>query len=182
MKVIETDFLGLWIIEPTIHKDGRGFFFESYNQNRFTEHGISSIFMQDNHVKSSEKSVLRGLHYQKPPFAQTKLIRVIKGAIYDVVVDLRKSSKTFKHWFGIELSDKNFRQLFVPRGFAHGYLTLESICEVLYKVDNIYDPISEGGILWNDPDLSIDWQVLEPIISDKDKKLQTLSYSLDVFE
>ncbi|MCB1191473.1 MAG: dTDP-4-dehydrorhamnose 3,5-epimerase [Leptospiraceae bacterium] len=182
MKVTETGFSDLYILEPIIHKDGRGFFFESYSQKKFAESGIHSIFVQDNHVKSSDKNVLRGLHYQKPPYAQSKLIRVVKGSIYDVVVDLRKSSKTFKQWYGVELSDKNFKQLFVPRGFAHAYLTLESNCEVLYKVDNVYDPKSEGGVLWNDPELSIDWQVFEPIVSEKDKKLQTLSFSLDIFQ
>lgn len=182
MKAIETGFSGLFILEPNIYKDERGFFFESYSQKKFNEIGINSTFVQDNHVKSSEKDVLRGLHYQKPPYEQAKLVRVIKGSIYDVVVDLRRNSKTYKQWFGVELSESNFRQLYVPRGFAHAYLTLKPNCEVLYKVDNVYAPESEGGIIWNDSELSIDWQVNNPVISAKDKKLPSLSHSLDIFD
>jgi dTDP-4-dehydrorhamnose 3,5-epimerase len=181
MKINPTEFPGLYVIEPKVFKDDRGFFYESYSEKIFKENGLNYTFIQDNHAKSIDTGVLRGLHFQKPPFDQAKLVRVTKGAVYDVVVDLRKSSPTFKKWFGIELSGSNFTQLLVPRGFAHGYLVIKPETEFLYKVDNLYSVASEGGILWNDPELSIDWMVGNPILSEKDKKLPGLKDVLDIF-
>jgi dTDP-4-dehydrorhamnose 3,5-epimerase len=181
MNLIETGFEGLFIIEPKLFKDDRGFFYESQSQKAFESVGLSYTFIQDNHAMSRDTQVLRGLHFQKPPFAQAKLVRVTKGAVYDVVVDLRQSSKTFKKWFGIELSGANFKQLLVPRGFAHGYLVLKPDTEFLYKVDNLYSPAHEGGILWSDPALSIDWMVQKPILSPKDTILPLMEECLDIF-
>ncbi|MBP9885142.1 MAG: dTDP-4-dehydrorhamnose 3,5-epimerase [Leptospiraceae bacterium] len=181
MNIQSTEFEGLYVIEPKVFKDDRGFFYESYSDKAFAEKGLHFDFVQDNHAKSIDTGVVRGLHYQKPPFDQAKLVRVTKGAVYDVVVDLRQSSKTYKKWFGIELSGGNFKQLLVPRGFAHGYLVLKPETEFLYKVDNLYSKESEGGILWNDPTLQIDWMVAKPVLSDKDAKLPLLEESLGIF-
>ncbi|MBE7410652.1 MAG: dTDP-4-dehydrorhamnose 3,5-epimerase [Leptospiraceae bacterium] len=181
MKINPTEFQDLYIIEPRVFKDDRGFFYESYSTVKFQDKGINYSFVQDNHAKSNEAGVLRGLHYQKPPYAQTKLVRVIKGSVLDVVVDLRQKSPTFKKWFGIELSEENFLTLLVPPGFAHGYLVLEPNTEFLYKVDNFYNVESEGGIIWNDPELSIDWKIEKPILSEKDNKLPRLKESLNIF-
>ncbi|MDX1958613.1 MAG: dTDP-4-dehydrorhamnose 3,5-epimerase [Leptospiraceae bacterium] len=182
MNWIKTEFPGLCVLEPKIFKDDRGFFFESYSEKIFSENGESYTFIQDNHAKNSDPNTIRGLHFQKPPYAQTKLVRVIRGAIYDVVVDLRKSSPTFKKWYGIELNSLQHNQLLVPKGFAHGYLVLKPETEVLYKVDQVYNPESESGIIWNDPELSIDWFVNSPILSPKDSKLGLLKESIDIFE
>jgi dTDP-4-dehydrorhamnose 3,5-epimerase len=170
MKLIPTKFSDVHIVEPDVFGDNRGFFMESYNNRKFRELGISYDFVQDNHSLSVETGVLRGLHYQLNPKAQTKLVRVIAGAIYDVVVDIRRNSPTFGQWVGVELSAENKRQLLVPRGFAHGFCTLVPNTEVLYKVDEYYSPENDRGILWNDPELAIDWPVAEPILSDKDTK------------
>ncbi len=170
MKIIKTKFKDAYIIEPQVFKDSRGFFLESYNKEKFAKAGIKAEFIQDNHSKS-QKNVLRGLHFQKSPYAQAKLVRVTRGAVYDVIVDLRKDSSTYGEWEGLELSAQNFKMLFVPRGFAHGFCTLEDNTEFMYKVDNIYAPESEGGIIWNDKNLNIDWPVKKPIVSEKDKKL-----------
>lgn len=150
---------GLSVIIPTIHGDNRGYFLETYNKRDLEEVGINIQFVQDNQSLSS-KGVLRGLHFQKR-FPQAKLVRVITGSIFDVVVDLRLNSDTFGKWFGIELNDKNFKQLFIPQGFAHGFLVLSDFAEICYKCDNYYQPNDEGGIAWNDPDLCIDWPGLE---------------------
>ena len=181
MKFNDTEFSDLKVIEPTVFKDSRGWFFESYSERKFEENGINSEFIQDNHALNSDPNTIRGLHFQKPPFEQAKLVRVIKGAVFDVAVDLRRGSPTFKKWFGIELTSFNRTMLFVPRGFAHGYLVLKPDTEVLYKVDNLYNPASEGGIIWNDPELSIDWMVNSPILSPKDAILPPLSECLDIF-
>lgn len=181
MKIIETGFDGLYVIEPKVFKDDRGFFFESHSDKTFESLGLNYKFVQDNHAKSNEPGVVRGLHYQKPPYDQAKLVRVTRGAVYDVVVDLRVNSKTYKQWFGVELSGWNFQMLMVPRGFAHGYLVLKPETEFLYKVDNLYNPASEGGIIWNDPELQIDWMINRPVLSPKDEKLPTLSASLGIF-
>ncbi len=167
-KISSTEIEGLKIIEPKIHHDDRGFFFESFRQSeidKITE--FKNIkFIQDNHSRSN-KGVLRGLHYQlKKP--QTKLIRVIKGKIFDVAVDIRKNSDTYGKWFGIELNDTNNLQLFIPKGFAHGYLTLSEYAEIVYKVSNYYDPSDERCIRWNDSLIKIDWDIKSPIISEKD--------------
>nr|WP_032890075.1 dTDP-4-dehydrorhamnose 3,5-epimerase [Fusobacterium nucleatum] len=176
MKKIETEIRDLFILKPKIFEDSRGYFFESYNYNDFKEIGIDNIFVQDNHSKSL-KGVLRGLHFQKGEYSQAKIIRVLKGAVLDIAVDLRKDSRTFGKYFAIELNEKNKKMLFIPKGFAHGFLTLEDNTEIFYKCDNFYNSKSEIGIIWNDRDLNIDWNFEKYnidknklIISEKDKK------------
>ena len=175
-KKIETGVKDLFIIEPQIFEDTRGFFLESYNYNTFKEIGIENIFVQDNHSKSL-KGVLRGLHFQKEKYSQAKLVRVLKGSVLDIAVDLRKDSETFGKYIAVELNEKNKKMFFIPRNFAHGFLTLEDNTEFFYKCDNFYNPQSEGGIIWNDRDLDIDWNFKrynlnenELIVSEKDKK------------
>lgn len=170
MKVIHLKLDGASIIEPVVHGDNRGFFMESYNEQVFKQNGIHHNFIQDNHSLSAETGVLRGLHYQLNPKAQTKLVRVLSGAIYDVIVDIRKNSSTFGQWVGVILSEDNKRQLLVPNGFAHGFCTLVPNTQVLYKVDEYYSPENDRGILWSDPSLGIDWPTTNPILSDKDKR------------
>jgi len=168
MKINKTFIEDLLIIDPQLFKDERGFFYESYNKNNLD---INIVFVQDNESKSY-KGVIRGLHFQTPPFEQTKLVRCISGNILDVAVDLRTSSKTYGKFFSIELSSENNKQLFVPKGFAHGFQVLSETAIVNYKVDNFYNPKSDSGIIWNDKDLSIDWNLdLKPILSKKDLKL-----------
>ena len=169
MPFTKTNIPGLLVFEPVVHKDDRGYFFESYNANIFSAEGIDIKFIQDNQAKSSY-GVIRGLHYQQNPFAQTKLIRALSGAILDVVVDIRKGSPTYGKTFSIELSAENKKQLLVPKGFAHGYSVLSETTEVLYKVDQFYNKQSEGGILYNDPSLVIDWGIPagKEIVADKD--------------
>ena len=170
MKINKTFIEDLLIIEPQLFKDERGFFYESYNKKKLDKK-IKIVFVQDNESKSI-KGVIRGLHFQAPPFEQTKLIRCISGSILDVAVDLRKNSKTYGKSFSIELSSENNKQLFVPKGFAHGFQVLSETAIVNYKVDNFYNSKSEKGIIWNDKDLSIDWNLdLKPILSKKDLKL-----------
>ena len=170
MKINKTFIEDLLIIEPQLFKDDRGFFYESYNKNNLDK-VINIVFVQDNESKSN-KGVIRGLHFQAPPFEQTKLVRCVSGNILDVAVDLRTSSKTYGKFFSIELSSENNKQLFVPKGFAHGFQVLSETAIVNYKVDNFYNPKSDSGIIWNDKDLSIDWkQDLKPILSKKDLKL-----------
>lgn len=171
MPFIATDIPGLLIYEPRVFEDSRGYFFESYNQQSFSAEGINIKFVQDNQAKSTY-GVIRGLHYQLDPHAQTKLIRVLSGAILDVVVDLRKGSPAFGKVFSIELSAENKKQLLVPKGFAHGYSVLSETAEVLYKCDEFYHKESEGGVLYNDPALNIDWQIPadKAIVSEKDTK------------
>lgn len=171
MNVIQTPFEGLLILEPRVFGDERGYFFESFNEKVFTEAtGFPHRFVQDNQARSS-RNVLRGLHYQNEPIAQSKLIRCLQGAIWDVVVDLRKDSKTYGQWFGVELTEENKRQFLIPRGFAHGYSVLSETAEVFYKCDNFYSREHEGGVLYNDPALKIDWKIdlTQAIVSDKDK-------------
>ncbi|MCC3374093.1 dTDP-4-dehydrorhamnose 3,5-epimerase [Cohnella sp. REN36] len=169
MKVIEGRLPGVRLIEPVVHGDHRGFFLESYNRERMVQHGLAMEFVQDNHSLSVEPGVLRGLHYQLTPKAQTKLVRVVAGAIFDVVVDIRKGSSTFGQWEGYELSAENKRQLLVPQGFAHGFCTLVPNTEVLYKVDELYSSQHDRGIRWDDPEIGIQWPIQTPILSDKDK-------------
>ena len=174
-KFIKTFIEGLFIIEPTVFGDERGFFMETYHTKEFYEAGINVTFVQDNHSKS-KKGVLRGLHFQyKNP--QGKLVRVIKGEVYDVAVDLRKGSSTYGKWEGVILSEENKKQFYVPEGFAHGFLVLSDDAEFTYKCTNFYDADDEGGILWNDPDVGIEWpinNINEIISSEKDKKLKKL--------
>jgi dTDP-4-dehydrorhamnose 3,5-epimerase len=164
------------MLEPKRFGDDRGFFSEVYNERAFTEAGIDYHWVQDNHALSRDRFTLRGLHFQTPPHAQAKLIRVAKGAIHDVVVDLRKTSPTFAKSLTVTLSADAWNQLLVPAGFAHGYLTLEPHTEVLYKVDTYYAPDHDSGLIWNDPDLAIDWPLngKTPILSDKDQALPRL--------
>lgn len=169
MNIIPLKLAGVFVIEPQVHRDSRGFFMESYNERKLRELGIHQNFIQDNHSLSTEAGVLRGLHYQLNPKAQTKLVRVTAGAIYDVVVDIRRGSPTFGQWIGVILSAHNHRQLLVPKGFAHGFCTLVPNTEVQYKVDEYYSPECDRGILWNDPELGIDWPVTNPVLSEKDK-------------
>ncbi len=165
------------LVEPQKFSDDRGFFVETYNERDFLNAGIKTGFVQDNHSLSKPNPVLRGLHFQKPPHAQAKLVRVLKGAIFDVAVDIRKGSPTFGEWVGECLTAENGRQLYVPEGFAHGFVTLEPDTEVAYKVSSLYAPESDAGIVWNDPDLAIDWQTEldNVILSQKDKQLPRLS-------
>ncbi len=169
MPFIDTPIQGLKIFEPRVWGDDRGYFYESYNENTFIEAGIDAKFVQDNQARSVF-GVLRGLHYQVPPFAQAKLVRVIEGEVLDVVVDIREGSPTYGETFSIVLSAENKKQLFVPRGFAHGYVVLSDTAEFFYKCDNFYSKESEGSILYNDPTLKIDWKIdLEKaILSEKD--------------
>jgi dTDP-4-dehydrorhamnose 3,5-epimerase len=170
MKISKTYFEDLIIIEPQLYKDDRGFFYESYNKNNLYKF-INVVFVQDNESKSY-KGVIRGLHFQKPPYAQTKLIRCISGKILDVALDLRTNSKTYGKYFFIELSSENNKQLLVPKGFAHGFQVLSDEAIVNYKVDEYYNSDSDSGIIWNDKDLSIEWNHdIEPILSEKDLKL-----------
>ncbi len=155
VKRIETGIDGLYIIEPTVFEDNRGFFMESYNKKDFDEIGITTNFVQDNHSKSV-KGVLRGLHFQKE-YPQSKLVRVIKGEVYDVAVDLRKNSKTFRNYYGVYLSCENKKQFFIPKGFAHGFLVISEEAEFIYKTDDFYHSNDEGGILYNDPKINIQW-------------------------
>lgn len=169
MNIIETNLAGLLLIEPKVFEDSRGYFLESYNSETFKNSGIDTIFVQDNQSFSS-KGTLRGLHFQNAPYAQVKLVRVITGSIIDVAVDIRKGSKTYGEYYSVELSGENKKTLYIPDGFAHGFLTLEDNTIVQYKCSNVYNKESEGGIMWNDPDINIDWGLIdEPTISDKDK-------------
>ena len=176
MKVIETPIKDLLILEPVVHGDDRGYFFESYNTGTIkASTGLEFNFVQDNQARSTI-NVLRGLHYQNAPHAQTKLIRTLEGAIWDVVVDLRRDSDTYGRWYGVELSADNKRQLLIPRGFAHGYSVLTETAEVFYKCDNLYNKESEGGLYYADADLNIDWKIdlNRAVISEKDKVQPTL--------
>jgi len=170
MPILDTPIEGLKIFEPKVFGDDRGYFFESYNSNTFKAAGIEASFVQDNQSRSVF-GVLRGLHYQVPPFAQAKLVRVMEGEVLDVAVDIRPDSKTYGEWFSIVLSAENKKQLFIPRGFAHGFLVLSETAEFFYKCDNFYSKESEGCVLFNDPKLKIDWQIdMEKILlSEKDK-------------
>lgn len=172
MAFITTDISGLIIIEPVVFEDSRGYFYESYNERLFRENQIPVSFVQDNQSRSAY-GVIRGLHYQRPPFAQSKLVRVLSGAIIDVVVDLRSGSPTFGQSYAIELSAANRTQLFIPKGFAHGFSVISEYAEVLYKCDEYYHRQSEGGIIYNDPELAIDWNIAEAdaVVSEKDKLL-----------
>lgn len=182
MIVKETGIEGLVILEPRLYGDSRGYFFEAFSQ-RTLEQVCSTTFVQDNESLSTY-GVIRGLHFQRPPHAQSKLVRVVKGAVLDIAVDLRQGSPTFGQHVAIELSQDNHRQLFIPRGFAHGFAVLTQEAIFLYKCDNYYNPDSEGTIAWNDPDLAIDWQIPSDkvILSDKDRIACRLSEIGQVFD
>jgi len=183
LKFTKTDIEGVYIIEPKVFGDNRGYFMETYSERDFLNEGIKYTFVQDNQSKSF-KGVLRGLHYQIN-HPQTKLVRVIKGEVFDVAVDLRKNSKTYGKWVGVVLSEENKKQLLIPRGFAHGFLVLSDIAEFVYKCDDFYHPNDEGGIIYNDPDINIIWPKLDsPItLSDKDKvhkRLKDINIKFDL--
>ena len=182
MPFFKTEFAGLLIFEPAIYKDSRGYFFESYNEKTFLNENIDLRFVQDNQ-SSSSYGVVRGLHYQLSPHAQTKLVRVLTGTIVDIAVDIRKNSPTFSKVFSIELSAENKKQLLIPPGFAHGFSVLSERAEVLYKCDDFYDKESETGIRYDDPQLGIDWKIPvdKIIVSEKDQQLPLLAQSKNNF-
>ncbi|HEV7782657.1 MAG TPA: dTDP-4-dehydrorhamnose 3,5-epimerase [Chitinophagaceae bacterium] len=183
MPFVKTDIPGLLVFEPRVFEDSRGYFFESYNENAFRAEGIDIRWVQDNQ-SSSTYGVIRGLHYQLPPFAQSKLVRVLKGKILDVVVDIRKGSPTYGKVYVQKLSAKNKKQMFIPAGFAHGFSVLSEKAEVLYKCDAFYNKEAEAGIIYNDPALAIDWSIpgTDAIISDKDKVLPLMADCKNSFE
>ncbi|MBT3300943.1 MAG: dTDP-4-dehydrorhamnose 3,5-epimerase [Bacteroidetes bacterium] len=168
MEIIKTEIEGLLIIKPKVFEDERGYFYESYNEQAYQQNGIAMNFVQDNQSKS-KRGVLRGLHFQNPPFAQGKLIRVLSGCVFDVAVDIRKDSETYGQWHSVILSEDNKLQYWIPPGFAHGFLTLENDTILSYKCTELYNKEAEGSIRWNDPDLKISWSYYDPILSDKDK-------------
>lgn len=172
MKVLETKLPGVLVVETDVHGDNRGYFTEIYNKEKYIELGITTEFVQDNMSFSASKGTLRGLHWQNPPYAQAKLVYVTRGAVIDVVVDIRKGSPTFGQWTSVELSAENHRQIFVPHGFAHGVLTMTDDVELRYKCDNYYNKDSEGGMRYDTPEVGVDWAALlggiEPTLSDKD--------------
>lgn len=181
MKITKTKLDGVVIIEPDVFGDNRGFFMESWNKKKMEEAGLYYDFVQDNHSKSTVKGTLRGIHFQKGDKAQAKLVRCVKGAVLDVAVDLRENSPTFKQWVGVELSAENKKQLLIPRGFGHGFVTLTDDVEFLYKADNYYEPEADAGIRWNDPDIGVEWGVENPILSEKDKKNPFLKDCKELF-
>jgi dTDP-4-dehydrorhamnose 3,5-epimerase len=177
VRVVPTELPGVLVVEPHVYRDGRGFFLETYHADRYREHGIPGPFVQDNHSRSTA-GTLRGLHLQleRP---QGKLIHVIDGEVFDVAVDVRRGSPTFGRWVGVVLSAENFKQCYVPPGFAHGFCVLSPIAQVEYKCTDIYDPTTEMGIAWNDPTLAIQWPVAKPLLSDRDARLPTLNAQMD---
>lgn len=174
MKIVATEIKDLLIVEPQVFGDHRGWFFESYSNNKLKAQGLDCDFVQDNHSYSAQKGTLRGLHFQLNPKAQAKLVRCTRGAILDVAVDLRKGSPTYKKWVSVELSAENKKQLFIPKGFAHGFLTLTDDVEVQYKADEYYAPEFDRSIAYNDMEIGISWGVLNPILSAKDKSAPKL--------
>ncbi len=171
MNIITTPLEGLLVIEPQVFRDARGYFVETYNRQRYLDAGIEAEFVQDNQSCSSY-GVVRGLHFQRPPYTQAKLVCCTQGKVLDVAVDLRHDSKTFGQWYAVELSGENHRQFFIPRGFAHGFSVLSDTATFTYKCDNLYHPEADGGVLLSDPELNIDWRIPESerILSEKDKK------------
>ena len=188
MNVIKTAINGVLIIEPRVFEDARGYFFESFSQREFDEKVVPILghtvnFVQDNESKSSY-GVMRGLHFQRPPFTQSKLVRCVKGAVLDVAVDIRKGSPTFGKYVSCELTEDNHRQFFVPRGFAHGFVVLSEIAVFQYKCDNLYAPTEEGAIAWDDPALGIDWKIpaVDVMLSEKDKHHPVLAEAPEIFD
>ncbi|GER74411.1 dTDP-4-dehydrorhamnose 3,5-epimerase [Weizmannia acidilactici] len=176
MKISKTNLEGVYVIEPAVFGDHRGWFMETYNEKNFAETGINIKFVQDNQSFSAVKGTLRGLHYQMNPKAQLKLVRCTRGTIFDVAVDIRKGSPTYGKWYGIELSAENKKQLLIPKGFAHGFMTLTDDVEVQYKVDEFYAPECDRGIRWNDPTIAVKWPIrdVQPVLSAKDEKAPLL--------
>ena len=174
MEIKERKLKGTFEITLNPILDDRGFFMRTFDDTIFRENGIEREWVQENHSRSEEKGIIRGLHFQLPPYTETKLVRCVKGAVFDVFVDLREDSNTFGKWDSIKLSEENKKMIFIPRGFAHGFCTLTEISEVLYKVDNFYNPKYECGLLWNDNDVEIKWPIESPILSEKDRNNKTL--------
>jgi dTDP-4-dehydrorhamnose 3,5-epimerase len=178
MKFTPTELEGVLIVEPAVFGDHRGWFMETFSEAKFQEQGLQLDFVQDNQSFSATKGTLRGLHYQINPKAQSKLVRCTKGAIFDVAVDIRHGSPSYGKWFGIELTADNKKQLLIPKGFAHGFMTLTDDVEVQYKCDELYAPECDGGILWNDPEIGIEWPMhIQPVLSAKDEKAPLLKES-----
>lgn len=180
MNVTETKLQGVYIVEPQVFGDARGWFTESWSEKKLAEAGIRANFVQDNHSYSAQKGTLRGLHYQLNPMCQAKMLRCTRGKIFDVAVDIRKGSPQYGQWVGVELSAENHKQLFIPRGFAHGFITLTDDVEVQYKADNYYAPECDGNIRWDDPDIGVEWPIEPVILSDKDKKAPLLKERTDL--
>ena len=172
MKVTETKLPGVYMISPQVFADSRGWFMETYSEKKTPQ--IACDYVQDNHSYSKLKGTLRGIHFQYPPMEQAKLVRCVRGAVMDYAVDLRPDSATFRQWIGVELSEDNKKQLFIPRGFGHAYVTLKDDSEVAYKADNYFSPEHDGVVRWSDPDIGIDWRIGDPILSDKDKNAPLL--------
>lgn len=181
MEFIETPLKGVIVIQPKVFEDARGYFFESYNRDAFHAAGLTMNFVQDNQ-SLSQRGVLRGLHFQNNPHAQGKLVRVINGSVYDVAVDIRKSSPTYGKWFGIELTEKNKTMMYIPEGFAHGFATLEDNTVFSYKCTNVYHKASEDCLLWNDPEIGIDWHINDPLLSEKDLQGKKINNFISLFE
>jgi len=177
MELIKTNLDGVYIIEPKVFGDHRGWFMETYSKHKFEQLGLNIVFVQDNHSFSAQKGTLRGLHFQLNPKAQTKLVRCTKGKILDVAVDIRKGSQTYKKWVAVELTEENKKQLFIPKGFAHGFLSLTDNVEVQYKVDEYYAPEYDRSIRFDDPEIGVDWGICNPILSEKDAKAPLLKDS-----
>ena len=180
MKATETRLKGVFVLEPKVFGDARGWFMESWSQRKMEEAGIKVDFVQDNQSFSAQKGTLRGLHYQLNPKCQAKLLRCTRGRIFDVAVDIRKGSPQYGQWVGVELSAENKKQLFIPRGFAHGFITLTDDVEVQYKADNYYAPECDGNIRWNDPDIGVAWPIEPVILSEKDQKAPLLKERTDL--
>lgn len=182
MDITKTEIEDVLIIEPRVFGDHRGWFTETYSKQKFKENGIDFDFVQDNHSMSAQKGTLRGLHFQTNPKAQTKLVRCTKGRIFDIAVDLREGSSTYKKWVGVELSEENKKQLLIPKGFAHGFITLTYDVEVQYQVDEYYAPECDRSIRFNDPEIGVNWGMVNPILSDKDLNAPLLKDSDANFE
>lgn len=182
MKFTETKLKGVYIVEPQVFGDNRGFFMESWSQRAFDEAGLHYDFVQDNHSFTALKGTLRGIHFQRGDKAQAKLVRCCRGAVLDVAVDLRPGSPTYKEWVGVELSGENKRQVLIPRGFGHGFLTLSENVEFLYKVDYPYAPEADGGIRWNDPEIGVAWGIDSPVLSEKDSRSPFLKDAITGYE
>ena len=180
MKATETSLKGVFVLEPQVFGDARGWFMESWSQRKMEEAGIKVDFVQDNQSFSAQKGTLRGLHYQLNPKCQAKLLRCTRGKIFDVAVDIREGSPQYGQWVGVELSAENKKQLFIPRGFAHGFITLTDDVEVQYKADNYYAPECDGNIRWNDPDIGVEWPIEPVILSEKDQKAPLLKERTDL--
>lgn len=177
MRILNTELPGVYIIQPKLFEDERGWFMETYSYKIFQDLGISVVFVQDNHSYSKKRYTLRGIHFQNNPAAQSKLVRCTRGRILDVVVDLRKGSPTYKKWIAVELSEENKHMLFIPKGFGHAFLTLVDDVEVQYKVDEYYSKEHDRSIRWDDPDIGIDWPIRDPILSEKDRNAPFLKDS-----